>query len=93
MIPLVALNSYGTLAESKQPLNDTMGEAFAGLLAIARIAPISGERGTAIPERVAGSGRRQNLGNYGLRRLRDAGGIGIPLDQMLFVGKRRLPRR
>ena len=42
MIALVAFDLDGTLAESKQPLKDTMGEALADLLAIANVAVISG---------------------------------------------------
>ena len=42
MITLVAFDLDGTLAESKQPLKDTMGEALADLLAVAHVAVISG---------------------------------------------------
>ena len=42
MISLVAFDLDGTLAESKQPLKDTMGEALADLLAVAHVAVISG---------------------------------------------------
>lgn len=42
MIALVAFDLDGTLAESKQPLKDTMGEALADLLAVAHVAVISG---------------------------------------------------
>ena len=42
MISLVAFDLDGTLAESKQPLKDTMGEAIADLLAVANVAVISG---------------------------------------------------
>lgn len=42
MITLVAFDLDGTLAESKQPLKDTMGEALASLLAVANVAVISG---------------------------------------------------
>jgi phosphomannomutase len=42
MIALVAFDLDGTLAESKQPLKDTMGEALADLLAVANVAVISG---------------------------------------------------
>ena len=42
MITLVAFDLDGTLAESKQPLKDTMGEALADLLAVANVAVISG---------------------------------------------------
>jgi phosphoglycolate phosphatase-like HAD superfamily hydrolase len=42
MITLVAFDLDGTLAESKQPLKDTMGETLADLLAVAHIAVISG---------------------------------------------------
>lgn len=39
---LVAFDLDGTLAESKQPLKDEMGEALADLLAVAHVAVISG---------------------------------------------------
>lgn len=42
MKDLVALDLDGTLAESKQPLKDTMGEAMADLLGVANVAVISG---------------------------------------------------
>ena len=42
MITLVAFDLDGTLAESKQPLKDSMGEALADLLAVAHVAVISG---------------------------------------------------
>lgn len=42
MITLVAFDLDGTLAESKQALKDTMGEALASLLAVANVAVISG---------------------------------------------------
>lgn len=42
MISLVAFDLDGTLAESKQPLKDDMGETLAGLLAVAHVAVISG---------------------------------------------------
>jgi HAD superfamily hydrolase (TIGR01484 family) len=42
MISLVAFDLDGTLAESKQPLKDSMGEALADLLATAHVAVISG---------------------------------------------------
>ena len=39
---LIAFDLDGTLAESKQPLDDTMGEALADLLAVVDVAIISG---------------------------------------------------
>lgn len=42
MKQLVAFDLDGTLAESKQPLKDDMGEALADLLAVANVAVISG---------------------------------------------------
>ncbi|KAI0101404.1 HAD-superhydrolase, subIIB family protein [Nemania sp. FL0031] len=42
MISLVAFDLDGTLAESKQPLKDSMGEALADLLSVAHVAVISG---------------------------------------------------
>lgn len=42
MIRLVAFDLDGTLAESKQPLKDSMGEALADLLSVAHVAVISG---------------------------------------------------
>jgi phosphomannomutase len=42
MITLVAFDLDGTLAESKQPLKDSMGEALADLLTVANVAVISG---------------------------------------------------
>lgn len=42
MISLVAFDLDGTLAESKQPLLDSMGEALADLLSVAHVAVISG---------------------------------------------------
>src|SRR4051812_29173724 len=42
MISLVAFDLDGTLAESKQPLLDSMGEAIADLLDVANVAVISG---------------------------------------------------
>ena len=42
MKQLVAFDLDGTLAESKQPLEDTMAEALAELLAVAHVAVISG---------------------------------------------------
>ena len=42
MISLVAFDLDGTLAESKQALKDSMGEALADLLAVAHVAVISG---------------------------------------------------
>ncbi|KAI0528463.1 HAD-like domain-containing protein [Xylaria digitata] len=42
MISLVAFDLDGTLAESKQPLKDSMGEALADLLTVAHVAVISG---------------------------------------------------
>ncbi|KAF2664842.1 HAD-like protein [Microthyrium microscopicum] len=42
MITLVAFDLDGTLAESKQPLKDTMAEALADLLSVANVAVISG---------------------------------------------------
>ncbi|EOO00372.1 putative had-superfamily hydrolase subfamily iib protein [Phaeoacremonium minimum UCRPA7] len=42
MISLVAFDLDGTLAESKQPLKDSMGEALADLLTVANVAVISG---------------------------------------------------
>lgn len=42
MISLVAFDLDGTLALSKQPLKDTMGEALADLLEVANVAVISG---------------------------------------------------
>jgi phosphomannomutase len=42
MISLVAFDLDGTLAESKQPLKDSMSEALTDLLAVAHVAVISG---------------------------------------------------
>jgi phosphomannomutase len=42
MISLVAFDLDGTLALSKQPLEDIMGEALADLLDVAHVAVISG---------------------------------------------------
>lgn len=42
MISLVAFDLDGTLAKSKQPLKDSMGDALADLLAVAHVAVISG---------------------------------------------------
>lgn len=42
MKELIAFDLDGTLAESKQPLGDEMGEALADLLAVAHVAVISG---------------------------------------------------
>lgn len=42
MKELVAFDLDGTLAESKQPLKDDMGEALADLLSVAQVAVISG---------------------------------------------------
>ncbi|KAJ7462027.1 HAD-like domain-containing protein [Mycena latifolia] len=42
MISLVAFDLDGTLAESKQPLKDSMGKALADLLEVAHVAVISG---------------------------------------------------
>jgi phosphomannomutase len=42
MKDLVAFDLDGTLAESKQPLKDSMGEALADLLGVANVAVISG---------------------------------------------------
>ncbi|MBB4618594.1 HAD-IIB family hydrolase [Sphingomonas abaci] len=42
MKQLVAFDLDGTLAESKQPLKDSMGEALADLLTVAHVAVISG---------------------------------------------------
>lgn len=42
MIKLVGFDLDGTLAESKQPLLDSMGEALADLLTVAHVAVISG---------------------------------------------------
>ncbi|KAH9884226.1 HAD-superhydrolase, subIIB family protein [Xylariomycetidae sp. FL2044] len=42
MITLVAFDLDGTLAESKQPLKESMGEALADLLSVAHVAVISG---------------------------------------------------
>nr|POE72495.1 phosphomannomutase 2 [Quercus suber] len=42
MISLVAFDLDGTLAESKQPLLETMGDALSDLLAVAHVAVISG---------------------------------------------------
>ncbi|KAF5656765.1 eukaryotic phosphomannomutase [Fusarium heterosporum] len=42
MVKLVAFDLDGTLAESKQPLLDSMGEALADLLSVAHVAVISG---------------------------------------------------
>jgi phosphomannomutase len=42
MISLVAFDLDGTLAESKQPLKEPMGEALADLLTVAHVAVISG---------------------------------------------------
>jgi len=42
MKQLVAFDLDGTLAESKQPLKDSMGEALADLLTVANVAVISG---------------------------------------------------
>ena len=42
MKDLVAFDLDGTLAESKQPLKETMGEALADLLGVANVAVISG---------------------------------------------------
>lgn len=42
MISLVAFDLDGTLAESKQPLKESMGEALADLLSVANVAVISG---------------------------------------------------
>jgi HAD superfamily hydrolase (TIGR01484 family) len=42
MISLVAFDLDGTLAESKQPLEPSMGEALADLLTVAHVAVISG---------------------------------------------------
>lgn len=42
MISLVAFDLDGTLAESKQPLKDSMGDALADLLSVAHVAVISG---------------------------------------------------
>ena len=42
MKQLVAFDLDGTLAESKQPLGDAMGEALADLLGVAQVAVISG---------------------------------------------------
>ncbi len=42
MKELIAFDLDGTLAESKQPMGDAMGEAIAGLLRVAHVAVISG---------------------------------------------------
>ncbi|OJD33103.1 haloacid dehalogenase [Diplodia corticola] len=42
MVSLIAFDLDGTLAESKQPLKDSMGEALASLLSVAHVAVISG---------------------------------------------------
>ena len=42
MKELIAFDLDGTLAESKQPLGDAMGQAIAQLLAVAHVAVISG---------------------------------------------------
>ena len=42
MKELVAFDLDGTLAESKQPLQEPMGEALANLLEVAHVAVISG---------------------------------------------------
>ncbi len=42
MKQLVAFDLDGTLAESKQPLQEPMGEALADLLGVAHVAVISG---------------------------------------------------
>ncbi|KAF9639193.1 putative had-superfamily hydrolase subfamily iib protein [Lasiodiplodia theobromae] len=42
MASLIAFDLDGTLAESKQPLKDNMGEALASLLSVAHVAVISG---------------------------------------------------
>ena len=42
MKALIAFDLDGTLAESKQPLGERMGQAFADLLAVAKVAIISG---------------------------------------------------
>lgn len=42
MVALVAFDLDGTLAESKQPLKESMGDALADLLAVAHVAVISG---------------------------------------------------
>jgi phosphomannomutase len=42
MKELVAFDLDGTLAESKQPLQEPMGEALADLLDVAHVAVISG---------------------------------------------------
>ncbi|KAL1647050.1 hypothetical protein SLS58_002820 [Diplodia intermedia] len=42
MVSLVAFDLDGTLAESKQPLQDSMGLALASLLSVAHVAVISG---------------------------------------------------
>jgi hydroxymethylpyrimidine pyrophosphatase-like HAD family hydrolase len=41
MITLVGFDLGGTLAESKQPLSDAMGEAMVNLLAVVHVAIIS----------------------------------------------------
>lgn len=53
MITLVAFDLDGTLAESKQALKDTMGEALADLLAVAHVAVISGGDWTQFQKQVA----------------------------------------
>lgn len=42
MKQLIAFDLDGTLAESKQPLQEPMGEALADLLGVAHVAVISG---------------------------------------------------
>lgn len=53
MISLVAFDLDGTLAESKQALKESMGEALADLLAVANVAVISGGDWTQFQRQVA----------------------------------------
>jgi len=51
MKDLVAFDLDGTLAESKQPLQEPMGEALANLLDVAHVAVISGATGRSSKSR------------------------------------------
>ncbi|KAL1616680.1 hypothetical protein SLS54_008247 [Diplodia seriata] len=53
MVSLVAFDLDGTLAESKQPLQDSMGTALSSLLSVAHVAIISGGDWAQFEEQVA----------------------------------------
>ncbi|KAM5453475.1 hypothetical protein MaudCBS49596_002678 [Microsporum audouinii] len=107
MISLVAFDLDGTLALSKQPLLDSMGEALADLLAVAHVAVISGgdwpqfQKQADLRKRLPdvsinmGGATSIDITQKGVDKAyglkRLCDASDIPLEQMMFIGDAIFP--